>query len=146
MYVQNEGQFSTMKTLTAYYSVFILMVIFNTYINKNKNFWAAKNLLGIQIPPSKAYQRQHFFYFRKTITEIVLNSLSSILSYNHFKFDQVLRRKKGIHKFLMVGNFECLVSSRIQKNCWTRTNIRQTNHLLPDVLRAQPRVSYSFQV
>ena len=50
MYVQNEGQFSTMKTLTAYYSVFILMIIFNTYINKNKNFWAAKNLLGI--PPS----------------------------------------------------------------------------------------------
>ena len=46
MYVQNEGQFSTLKTVIAYYSVFILMVFFNTYINKNKNFWSAKNLLG----------------------------------------------------------------------------------------------------
>ena len=49
MYVQNEGQFSTLKTVIAYYSVFILMVFFNTYINKNKHFWSAKNLLGIPI-------------------------------------------------------------------------------------------------
>ena len=49
MYVQNEGQFSTMKTVIAYYSVFILMIFFNSFVNKNKNFWTAKNLIGILI-------------------------------------------------------------------------------------------------
>ena len=47
MYVQNEGQFSTRMTLIAYYSVFVLLMIFNCWINKNKNFWSAKNLLGM---------------------------------------------------------------------------------------------------
>ena len=47
MYVRNEGQFSTRMTVIAYYSVFILLMIFNTWINKNKNFWSAKNLLGM---------------------------------------------------------------------------------------------------
>ncbi len=51
MYVQNEGQFSTRMTLIAYYSVFVLLMIFNTWINKNKNFWSAKNLLGTLCEP-----------------------------------------------------------------------------------------------
>ena len=46
MYVQNEGQFSTRMTVIAYYSVVILLVIFNYWINRNKNFWTAQNLLG----------------------------------------------------------------------------------------------------
>ena len=66
MYVQNEGQFSTRMTVTAYYSVFVLLMIFNTWINKNKNFWSAKNLLGIFITNTKQCNpfiiSQYIFY------------------------------------------------------------------------------------
>ena len=92
MYVQNEGQFSTLKTVIAYYSVFILMVFFNTYINKNKKFWSAKNLLGI---PIYLKPMTTFFSYLKTFTGIVLNSFSSILSYNHFNFDPDLKKLRG---------------------------------------------------
>ena len=98
MYVQNEGQFSTRMTLIAYYSVFVLLMIFNCWINKNKNFWSAKNLLGMfPMISNKAMCKP--FNLNTMFTGIVLNSLSSILSYNSFNFDAALKketsRKKG---------------------------------------------------
>ena len=92
MYVQNEGQFSTRMTLIAYYSVFVLLMIFNCWINKNKNFWSAKNLLGMF---SYIKQNVNLLSQMKMFTGIVLNSLSSILSYNSFNFDAALKTKKG---------------------------------------------------
>ena len=46
MYVVNNGQFSSMMTLTAYYSTLGIIIIYNTMINHNKNYKTAKTWIG----------------------------------------------------------------------------------------------------
>ena len=46
LYVLNEGQFSSTKTVIAYYSTFMVLMIFNIIVNKNKDFYSAKNWTG----------------------------------------------------------------------------------------------------
>ena len=46
MYVVNKGQFSSMMTLTAYYSTLGILIIYNTMINHNKNYKTAKTWIG----------------------------------------------------------------------------------------------------
>ena len=47
LYVINDGQFSSTKTVIAYYSTFILLFIFNAIINKHRDYKSARNWIGI---------------------------------------------------------------------------------------------------
>ena len=53
LYVVNKGQFSSAKTVIAYYSTFTIIMIFNSFLNRNKNFWSKKNLIGN--PPTQIF-------------------------------------------------------------------------------------------
>ena len=46
LYVVHNGQFSTLRTLAAYYFTFLIMFIFNTIFNRSKNFRSAKYWIG----------------------------------------------------------------------------------------------------
>ena len=62
LYVINDGQFSSTKTVIAYYSTFILLFIFNAILNKHRDYKSARNWIG----------RQHFFFW------VLLHSLSVV--------------------------------------------------------------------
>ena len=46
MFVVNDGQFSTVMTVTAYYTTFAVLMIFNMIINSNENYCSAKTWIG----------------------------------------------------------------------------------------------------
>ena len=46
MFVVNEGQFSTLMTVSAYYMTFAVLVIFNTIINRNEQYFSARTWIG----------------------------------------------------------------------------------------------------
>ena len=46
LYVVHNGQFSTLRTLAAYYVTFLIMFIFNIIFNRSKNFRSAKYWIG----------------------------------------------------------------------------------------------------
>ena len=46
MFVVNEGQFSTIMTVTAYYTTFAILMTFNTVVNDNENYFSAKTWIG----------------------------------------------------------------------------------------------------
>ena len=46
LYVVNDGQFSSAKTVLAFYSTFLLLVIFNTVLNKSGKYCSAKTWTG----------------------------------------------------------------------------------------------------
>ena len=46
LYVVNDGQFSSAKTVLAFYSTFLLLVIFNTVLNKSGEYRTAKIWTG----------------------------------------------------------------------------------------------------
>ena len=48
LYVQNEGQFSSARTVIAYYSTFMVLVLFNIFCNKSEKTWTRRNMTGIQ--------------------------------------------------------------------------------------------------
>ena len=48
LYVQNEGQFSSARTVIAYYSTFMVLVLFNSLCNKSEKTWTRRNMTGIQ--------------------------------------------------------------------------------------------------
>merc|ERR1712032_724682 len=100
MYVQNEGQFSTLKTVIAYYSVFILMVFFNTYINFNfdpalKKLRGSKRTVGHK--PTFVKQTIYFLMF------FVLNLGLSIATELSMKEDMKLIDINGIPHPLSPG-------------------------------------------
>ena len=49
LYVQNEGQFSSTKTVIAYYSTLMVLVLFNAYFTKSKKNVTRRNMTGNQI-------------------------------------------------------------------------------------------------
>ena len=57
LYVINDGQFSSTKTVIAYYSTLTLLLIFNAIINKQKDYTSARTWIG----------KQHFCCFRLSI-------------------------------------------------------------------------------
>ena len=57
LYVINDGQFSSTKTVIAYYSTLTLLLIFNAIINKQKDYTSARTWIG----------KQHFYCFRLSI-------------------------------------------------------------------------------
>ena len=46
LYVVNEGQFSSAKTAFAYYSTFMVMILFNTICNNSKKYCSSNNWIG----------------------------------------------------------------------------------------------------
>ena len=46
LYVMNEGQFSSMMTIKAYYFTVSALLVFNIFINKNENLWSRRNIIG----------------------------------------------------------------------------------------------------
>ena len=48
LYVQNEGQFSSVRTVIAYYSTFMLLVLFNGLCSKSKTTLTRRNMTGSQ--------------------------------------------------------------------------------------------------
>ena len=48
LYVQNEGQFSSARTVIAYYSTFMVLVLFNGLCSKSEKTWTRRNMTGIQ--------------------------------------------------------------------------------------------------
>ena len=50
LYVQNEGQFSSTRTVIAYYFTFMVLVLFNGLCSKSEKMWTRRNMTGIQNP------------------------------------------------------------------------------------------------
>ena len=46
LYVQNQGQFSSARTVTAYYSTFMVLFLFNSFCNKSEKWWTRRNVTG----------------------------------------------------------------------------------------------------
>ena len=46
LYVINDGQFSSTKTVIAYYSTFTLLFIFNAIFNKQKDYTSSRTWIG----------------------------------------------------------------------------------------------------
>ena len=88
LYVINHGVFSSVYTLIAYYLVFAVLVIFNLVFNDDNNFSSGKYWLGFTMT-YLTYIIIIMIKFIFTFAGIVLNSLSSILSYNSFNVDQM---------------------------------------------------------
>ena len=91
LYVINEGQFSSCKTIIAYYLTLIYLLIFNTIFNKQQDYSSARTWIG-----------KIFFYLliwaKFSLVEIFFNSTSSILSYNNFDFGQIFSMKESSRK------------------------------------------------
>ena len=48
MYVTNDGQFSSSKTVQAYYTTIALLIVFNTLFNDNRDYCRVKTWIGKQ--------------------------------------------------------------------------------------------------
>ena len=46
LYVQNEGQFSSARTVIAYYSTFMVLFLFNAFFTKSEKKVTRRNLTG----------------------------------------------------------------------------------------------------
>ena len=46
MFVVNDGQFSTMMVVTAYYTTFMVLVLFNIITNSNETYCSAETWIG----------------------------------------------------------------------------------------------------
>ena len=56
LYVVNDGQFSSTKTVIAYYSTFSVLFIFNCIFNKQQDFTKARTWIGnIELESWKKY-------------------------------------------------------------------------------------------
>ena len=48
LYVHNEGQFSSARTVIAYYATFFVLFLLNSICNKSKIWWTRRNVTGNQ--------------------------------------------------------------------------------------------------
>ena len=91
MYVVNKGQFSSMMTLTAFYVNLVVLIIFNIIVNKNSNYKSANTWIGKE-------QTDIGILLKKIeevpFSEIMLNSWSSVLSYNNFNFGPIFSEQE----------------------------------------------------
>ena len=46
LYVQNEGQFSSARTVIAYYSTFMVLLFFNAFFTKSEKNVTRRNMTG----------------------------------------------------------------------------------------------------
>ena len=94
MFVVNDGQFSTMMTVTAYYTTVAVIIAYNIVINDNETYCSARTWIG---------EHQIIIFFRAKmflllLLEILLNSFSSVLSYNQFDLEPIFTEKKALQK------------------------------------------------
>ena len=103
LYVANDGQFSSAKTVLAFYTTFLLLVVFNTVFNKTGEYCSAKTWTGkININPKVSIKNCVI-----CCLEILLNSMSSVLSYNVFDFTTVFAKAdKNVKDKKRVENHE----------------------------------------
>lgn len=87
LYVTNEGKFCSSQTVIAYYNTLIILLFFNIVFNKTDDYCSVKTWIGIYKVFISSFQKYISF------PEILLNSFSSILSYNVFDFGNVFRKK-----------------------------------------------------
>ena len=48
LYVQNEGQFSSARTVIAYYSTFMVLLLFNAFFTKSESNVTRRNMTGLK--------------------------------------------------------------------------------------------------
>ena len=48
MYVTNDGQFDSLKTVQAYYTTIAFLIVFNTFFNDNRDYCRVKTWIGKQ--------------------------------------------------------------------------------------------------
>ena len=94
MFVVNDGQFSTMLTVKVYYTTVAVLMAFNIVINDNETYCSARTGIG---------EHQTIVYFRAKmflvlLLEILLNSFSSVLSYNQFDLEPIFTKKNALQK------------------------------------------------
>ena len=94
MFVVNDGQFSTIMTVKVYYTTVAVIMAYNIVFNDNETYCSARTWIG-------GYQtiiflkQKCFLYF---FLEILLNSFSSVLSYNQFDLEPIFTEKKALQK------------------------------------------------
>ena len=86
LYVQNEGQFSSAKTVIAYYSTFMVLLFFNAFFTKSEKNVTRRNMTGIK---SSIFRLIFSSKLECLFSEVTLNSISSVLSYNQFDFGPI---------------------------------------------------------
>ena len=84
LYVQNEGQFSSARTVIAYYSTFMVLLFFNAFFTKREKNVTRRNMTGTK---SNLFSSKLECLF----SEVTLNSMSSVLSYNQFDFGPIFK-------------------------------------------------------
>ena len=94
MFVVNDGQFSTMLTVKVYYTTVGVLMMYNIVINDNETYCSARTWIG---------EHQTIIFFRAKmflllLLEILLNSFSSVLSYNQFDLEPIFTEKKALQK------------------------------------------------
>ena len=96
MYVVNNGQFSSMMTLTAFYANLAVLIVFNIIVNNNTDYKSAKTWIGIKGQKTQTDTIRILLKKNKTgsFSEILLNSWSSVLSYNNFNFDPIFSEQE----------------------------------------------------
>ena len=92
MFVKYDGNFEPTATILGFYITFAIMVIFNIVLNKNKlseiitlKYWIGKKKIFKNIP-------------RTSYLEVILNSYSSVLHYNHIDYQAMLDEEKKKNK------------------------------------------------
>ena len=99
LYVSNDGNFCTMKTFAAFYIVFGILVVFNVVVNSMDG---CKNLLSITFWIGDYTHLIFFLLFSLWLfLGIILNSFSSVLSYNSFDIQKLVGKKsyeKHLHR------------------------------------------------
>ena len=88
MYTSNAGQFSTWRTVVAYYSNLLILIIFNVIFTSNGNFLSIRNWIGNKYP---TFQVSSILY----ISGIILNSMNSVLSFNNLDHLNSILYKKN---------------------------------------------------
>ena len=89
LYVVNDGQFSSTKTVIAYYSTLLVLLVFNSILNKQNDYTSARNWIGKEESKTFPWIDDCF------IIEIFFNSTSSVLSYNNFDFGPIFSKQKS---------------------------------------------------
>ena len=84
LYVQNEGQFSSARTVIAYYSTFMVLLFFNAFFTKREKNVTRRNMTGTK---SNIFS----IILECLFSEVTLNSMSSVLSYNQFDFGPIFK-------------------------------------------------------
>ena len=89
LYVFNNGQFSSIMTLIAYYTFFSMIIVFHIVVNKKKPVFSFPFVLGLL-----NVELLLDFWPTLTFAEVVLNSLSSVIKYNEFELESVLSKNQ----------------------------------------------------